>query len=33
MSAGELLDFLNARGKFVVEGDALSLDAGQICQH
>ena len=33
MSAGELIDFLNSRGKFVVEGDALSLDAGQICQH
>jgi len=33
LSAGELLDFLNDRGKFVVEGDAMSLDAEKICQH
>ena len=33
MNAGELLDFLDARGKFVVADGVLSLDAGLICQH
>lgn len=33
MDAGELLDFLNARGKFVVQGDTWSLEESAICQH
>ena len=33
VDASELLDFLNARGKFVVAGGAMSLDAEKICQH
>ena len=33
LSAGELMDFIAARGKFQVEGQALSLDAAKICQH
>jgi len=33
MNATELLDFLSARGKFTAVGDALSLDASEICQH
>lgn len=33
LSAGELVDFITARGKFHVEGQALSIDASKICQH
>ena len=33
MDAGELLEFLKARGKFVIDGDHLSLGADKICQH
>ena len=33
MSAGELVDFLIARGKFTGEPNALTLDTREICQH
>lgn len=33
MTAGALVDFLIARGKFTGDEQALSLDASEICQH
>ncbi|MDR0770779.1 MAG: YecH family protein [Burkholderiales bacterium] len=33
MTAAELIDFLEARGKFVERGDGFTTDEGHICNH
>lgn len=33
MCAGELLDFLMARGKFSGDEQTMGIDASSICQH
>ena len=33
MACGELIDFLQARGKFLGDGSSMTIDSSQICQH
>ena len=33
MTAGELVDFLSARGKFLGDEQSMSIDSSAICQH
>ncbi|MCL2297460.1 MAG: YecH family protein [Proteobacteria bacterium] len=33
MTAGELIDFLEARGKFVARGDGFASDERHVCHH
>ena len=33
MTAGELVDFLASRGKFMAQGDGFTVDPAQLCQH
>lgn len=33
MNAGELIDFLAAKGKFVIEGQGFATTSEQICDH
>ncbi|WP_059215714.1 YecH family metal-binding protein [Escherichia albertii] len=33
MTAGELVAFLVAKGKFIPSGDGFSTDPGKICRH
>lgn len=33
MTAAELIDFLEARGKFVDRGDGFTTDGSHICNH
>ncbi|MCL2872568.1 MAG: YecH family protein [Betaproteobacteria bacterium] len=33
MTADELIDFLDARGKFIDRGEGFTTDEGHICNH
>lgn len=33
MTAGELVDFLASRGKFMAQGDGFTVDPSRVCQH
>lgn len=33
MTPGQLIDFLNARGKFLAEEDGFKTDPSKICDH